>query len=267
MASEKIALGLDGLVFNERFRGSGRGRRDGRHGNLGGRALGEGVEESGDQLLDGVGMRADEVGEVTAENGIFGLGGSADLRDVATGAGVPAGRKEEEGDHNRAGVETGSAELLGKERVIMRVIATFHRGGDDGAHGVGEEQAHHIGHLVAQRGGGRRRPAVVHNDHRRSGEGADVDRLAHAGGDDLWDDVGIRETRGEREGEWCGSGLQVFQILAERGTDGALRADEKRDEDEVAFAGGELRGHPRDEGPRGGVTVEGGERNPIAVLP
>ncbi len=146
------------------------------------------------------------------------------------------------------------------------MLDAFHRSGHDGTDGVGEKEADDVGDLVAQRGGGGRGAAVVHDDHGRSGQGTDADGLADAGGDDFWDHVGVGETRGERKGERRG-GLQFFEILAKRGADGALGADEKRDEDEVAFAGGELRGYPRLQGPRGGVTGEGVERDAVAVLP
>jgi len=121
--------------------------------------------------------------------------------------------------------------------------------------------------MVAQLGGGRRGAAVVDDDQGRRGERGDLDGLADAGGDDFRDDVGARETRREGEAERCGRSLKTFEILPERGADGALRTDEERDEDEVAFAGGELGGHPGLKRPRGGVAVERGQGDAVAVFP
>ena len=267
VAAEEVALGFNGLVFDERFRRGGRGRREGGHGGCGGIQLGKSMAERGGQGIDGIGMGADEVGEVATQGGIFGFGGAADLRDVAAGTGVAAGRKEEQSDDDRAGIEAGGAELVGKERLVVRVLGAFHRGSDDGADGIGEEQADDVGDLIAQRGGGGRWAAVVHDDHGRGGESAGGDRLANAGGDDFWNHVGVGETRGEGEGKRRGGRVEFLEIRAEGGADGALGADEKWDENEVAFAGGELRSHPREQGPCGGVTVEGGERDAVAVFP
>ena len=117
---------------------------------------GECVAQGGSERGGGERVGADEIGEVAAERGGVGLGGTANLRDVTAGAGVATGRKKEERDHDIAGVKTGSAELGGEKRVVVRVGGAFHRGGGEGTDLGAEEEADFVGDLVAQCGRGGR---------------------------------------------------------------------------------------------------------------
>lgn len=90
VAAEKITLGLDGLVFDERFRRGGRGGCGGGHGRIEGQELGKSVAQGELESVSRQWMRADKVGEIAAEGRIFEFGG-AWLRDVAAGTGVATG--------------------------------------------------------------------------------------------------------------------------------------------------------------------------------
>ena len=85
----------------------------------------------------------------------------------------------------------------------------------------------------------------------------------------MGDHAGVGEPGGERKIERRGGvlALQRFELAAERGADRALGADEERGEDELAFPRGELGADERCEGRAGGITVEGGRRDAVAVFP
>src|SRR5690606_7832150 len=122
------------------------------------------------------------------------------------------------------------------------------------------------GDLVAQPGGRRGGSAVVDDDGRRPGQVAFTNEFANAFRDDFRQCATFGESGSEAEMEGSDGGLQVDEVRVQRRANRALRADEEREEEKVAFAlrpGGRK---PRRECPRPG-SAQIGDRNALAVLP
>ncbi len=190
-----------------------------------------------------------------------------DPREVAAGAGMPARRKEEGRDQHVAGGETRRGEDLGKERsVAARAFRRLHRGGGDGSEVGAEAPPDGGGDLVADLHRRGRGPAVVDDDDRAAPEGVGRGGLPHPAGHDGGQGGSGPDPAGDRPVKGTQVRAKRLQIPPQQRSDGALGADEERDQHKFALTLREPRPDPGREGP-GGVAPEGGGRDPVAVPP
>ncbi len=205
-------------------------------------------------------MLPDERGEMA------GAGGSgADLRDIAARSGVAARGKKERGDDGCATGERSGAEQVGEQRLM----GALHGSGLTNFNNRSKQAANFASERITEGGGNGRRAAVINNNERRwrvgSGE-IGGEEFADALRDDRDDDAPGSETVGEGKFQIGELTLELFEVSSQSGANGALGANKKGDENEVALASFPPGAHKSVERPSRGV-LKFSRWDPIAVLP